>query len=455
VGHTATQQAGSGGLSATEHRLDNGLRLVLSEDHLTPVAAVCLWYDVGSRYEVKGRTGLAHLFEHLMFQGSAQVAGNGHFELVQAAGGSLNGTTSFESTKYYETMPAHQLELALWLEADRMGSLLAALDEQSLENQRNVVKNERRQRYDNVPYGTAFERMTALVYPEGHPYHHTPIGSMADLDAATLDEARAFFRTNYAPNNAVLAVVGDIDPEQAHRWVEKYFGSIPSHDGKVAPRDGMLPGIIGTQLRAEIQEKVPARALMAAYRLPHDGTCECDAAELALTVLGDGKSSRLYNRLVRRDRTAITAGFGLLRLAGAPSLGWLDVKASGGTRIPQIEAAVDEELARLGAEAPNAEEMERAQALLEREWLDRLGTVTGRADELCRYAVLFGDPQLMFTAVNRILGVTAEEVRAVAAARLRPDNRAVLVYETVTSEDPADPAAGQASAAGQKEEADR
>ncbi len=451
MGHTATKQARSGSLTATEHRLDNGLRLVLSEDHLTPVAAVCLWYDVGSRQEVKGRTGLAHLFEHLMFQGSAQVKGNGHFELVQGAGGSLNGTTSFERTNYFETMPAHQLELALWLEADRMGSLLAALDEESMENQRDVVKNERRQRYDNVPYGTAFERLTALAYPEGHPYHHIPIGSMADLDAATLDDARAFFGANYAPNNAVLAIVGDIDPDQALAWVEKYFGSIPSYDGKMPPRDGTLPDIIGKELREEILEEVPARALMAAYRLPRDGTRECDAADLALTVLGGGMSSRLYNRLVRRDRTAVTAGFGLLRLAGAPSLGWLDVKASGGAEIPQIEAAVDEELARLGAEAPTAEEMERAQALLEREWLDRLGTVAGRADELCRYAVLFGDPQLAFTAVNRIFDVTAEEVRAVAMARLRPDNRAVLVYEPVTSEDTAGTAVGgvgdQASAA--------
>jgi predicted Zn-dependent peptidase len=442
VGHTAPEQAGSGGLTATEHRLDNGLRLVLSEDHLTPVAAVCLWYDVGSRDEVEGRTGLAHLFEHLMFQGSAQVEGNGHFELVQGAGGSLNGTTGFESTKYYETMPAHQLELALWLEADRMGSLLAALDEESLENQRDVVKNERRQRYDNVPYGTALERMIALVYPEGHPYHHTPIGSMADLDAATLDDARVFFRTNYAPNNAVLAVAGDIDPEQTLRWAEKYFGSIPSHDGKAPPRDGTLPGIMGTEQRVEIREEVPARALMAAYRLPPDGTRECDAADLALTILGEGMSSRLYNRLVRRDRTAIAADFGLLRLARAPSLGWLDAKASSGAGIPQIEAGVDEELARLGAEAPTAGEMERAQALLEREWLDRLGTVAGRADELCRYTALFGDPRLAFTAVNRILDVTAEEVRAVAAERLRPDNRALLIYEPVTSDNRASPAGG-------------
>ncbi len=429
MGQTATGRVGSGGLTATEHRLDNGLRLVLSEDHLTPVAAVCLWYDVGSRQEVEGRTGLAHLFEHLMFQGSAQVKGNGHFELVQGAGGSLNGSTSFERTNYFETMPAHQLELALWLEADRMGSLLSALDQESLDNQRDVVKNERRQRYDNVPYGTAFERMAALVYPEGHPYHHIPIGSMADLDAATLDDARLFFRENYAPNNAVLAVVGDIDPEQTLRWVEKYFGSIPSYDGKAPPRDGTLPGVIGQEVRVEIREDVPARALMAAYRMPHDGTRECDAAEVALTVLGDGMSSRLYNRLVRRDRTAISAGFGLLRLAGAPSLGWLDVKASGGAGIGEIQAAVDEELARLGAEAPVGPEMDRAQALLEREWLDRLGTVASRADELCRFAVLFGDPQLAFTAAGRLLDITAEEVRAVAAARLRPDNRAVLVYE--------------------------
>jgi predicted Zn-dependent peptidase len=445
LGNPAINQTGTVGLTATEHRLDNGLRLVLSEDHLTPVAAVCIWYDVGSRHEIAGRTGLAHLFEHLMFQGSAQVKGNGHFELVQGAGGSLNGTTSFERTNYFETMPAHQLELALWLEADRMGTLLTALDDESLDNQRDVVKNERRQRYDNVPYGTAFERLTALAYPEGHPYHHTPIGSMADLDAATLADARAFFRANYAPNNAVLSIVGDIDPHQTLAWADKYFGSIPAHGGKMPLRNAELPDIIGTQLRQVVREDVPARALMAAYRLPHDGTRECDAADLAVTVLGNGMSSRLYNRLVRHDRTAITADFGLMRLAGTPSLGWLDVKASGGTDVPQIESAIDEELARLGADGPSPEELERAQAQLEREWLDQFSTVAGRADELCRYAVLFGDPQLAFTAVSRILDITAAEVTAVAAARLRPDNRAVLVYEPTSPAEPA--AAGQDRAA--------
>jgi predicted Zn-dependent peptidase len=310
-----------------------------------------------------------------------------------------------------------------------MGSLLAALDQESLDNQRDVVKNERRQRYDNVPYGTAFERLTALAYPEPHPYHHTPIGSMADLDAASLEDARAFFRTYYAPNNAVLAVVGDIDPEQTLAWAEKYFGTIPAHDGKPAPRDGSLPGVMGGQLREVVEEDVPSRALMAAYRLPHDGTRESDAADLALTILGGGESSRLHNRLVRRDRSAVAAGFGLLRLAGAPSLGWLDVKTSSGVEVPAIEAAVDEELARFAQDGPTAEEMERAQAQLEREWLDRLATVGGRADELCRFAVLFGDPQLALSAVQRVLEITPEEVRAIAAATLRPDNRAVLVYE--------------------------
>ncbi|MER5866938.1 pitrilysin family protein [Kitasatospora sp. NPDC002040] len=432
--------ASTRGLAITEHRLANGLRVVLSEDHLTPVTAVCLWYDVGSRHEVKGRTGLAHLFEHLMFQGSANVSNNGHFELVQGAGGSLNGTTSFERTNYFETMPAHQLELALWLEADRMGSLLAALDDASMENQRDVVKNERRQRYDNVPYGTAFEKLTALSFPDGHPYHHTPIGSMADLDAATLEDARAFFRTYYAPNNAVLSIVGDLDPEQTIAWVEKYFGTIPAHDGKQPPRDGALPEVIGREIRELVQEDVPSRALMAAYRLPHDGTREADAADLALTILGSGESSRLYNRLVRRDRTAVAAGFGLLRLSGAPSLGWLDVKTSGDATIEQIETAVDEELARFAAEGPSAEELERAQAQIEREWLDRLATVAGRADELCRYAVLFGDPKRLNDALGKVLDISAEEVKALAAARLRPDNRAVLVYEPTTTDDTADAA---------------
>ncbi|CAM5373289.1 hypothetical protein SCALM49S_01928 [Streptomyces californicus] len=295
MGHTATAQAGSGGLTATEHRLANGLRVVLSEDHLTPVAAVCLWYDVGSRHEVKGRTALAHLFEHLMFQGFGQVKGNGHFELVQRGRRLAQRHHQLRADQLLRDH-AHPPAGAGALAGRRTTWAPSSTPsyEESMENQRDVVKNERRQRYDNVPYGTAFERLTALSYPEGHPYHHTPIGSMADLDAATLEDARAFFRTYYAPNNAVLSVVGDIDPEQTLAWIEKYFGSIPSHDGKQpARRDGTLPGIIGEERRELVTAEVPARARMAAYRLPHDGTRACDAADLALTVLGSGETSRL------------------------------------------------------------------------------------------------------------------------------------------------------------------
>jgi predicted Zn-dependent peptidase len=436
--------APAGAFTATEHRLDNGLRVVLSEDRLTPVAAVCLWYDVGSRHEQPGRTGLAHLFEHLMFQGSANVSGSGHAELVQGAGGSFNGTTSFERTNYFETMPAHQLELALWLEADRMGSLLTALDQENLDNQRDVVKNERRQRYDNQPYGTAFEKLVAMAFPEGHPYHHMPIGSMADLDAASLRDCQDFFRTYYAPNNAVLSVVGDIDSAQTLTWIEKYFGSIPANHSKPQPADGTVPPLLGGEQRELVREDVPSRALTAAYRLPVDGTRAADAADLALTVLGAGESSRLNIRLVRRDRLAVVAGLGMMRQSGTASIGWLDVKTSGDSRIEDIEAVVAEEFARFAAEGPTEEEMVRAKAQMEREWLDRLETVGGKADELARYAVLFGDPLLATTAVRRVLDITAAEVQAVAAERLVPENRAVLHYEPTGG--PADEADGDVEA---------
>ena len=236
VSHAPTQRAGSGGLTATEHRLGNGLRLVLSEDHLNPVAAVCLWYDVGSRYEVQGRTGLADLFEHLMFQGSAQVKGNGDFESCPGCGRLAQRDDELRAHQLFRDHARARAGAGALAGGRPHGLAACGVGEESLQNQRDVVKFERRQRYDNVPYGTAFERMIALAYREGHPYHHTPIGSMADLDAVTLDDARAFFRANYAPNNAVLAVVGEIDSGQTRRWVEKYFGSIP-----VLRRQGAAP----------------------------------------------------------------------------------------------------------------------------------------------------------------------------------------------------------------------
>ncbi|WP_442806611.1 M16 family metallopeptidase [Streptomyces sp. NBC_01022] len=426
------------GFDLSEHRLANGLRVVLSEDHNVPVAAVNVWYDAGSRHDPPGRSGLAHLFCMLMFQGSAQVVGNDHFNLVQRCGGSLNGSTSFERANYFQTVPAHHLELVLWLEADRMGSLLTAMSNGDMENCGDIVKNERRQRYDAVQYGNVFERLVAMVYPDGSSYHHVPIGSNSDRDKVTLKEAQEFFRTYYTPNNTVMAVVGDIDPERTLAWVDKYFGSIPANYALPAlPASGITEEIMMGERREHVVADVSQSAFMAAFRLPRDGSRECDAADLALTILGGGESSRFYNRLVRQDGLAASAGFGLLRLAGAPSLGWLDVKSIDSTteKLGAIENAIDEEMDRFAIEGPSPDELERAQATLEREWLDRLGTVAGRADEFCRYAVLFGDAQLALSSLGNVLDVSADEVRAVAARHLRRGNRAVVTYEPSMARD--------------------
>jgi len=300
----------------TDERLGNGLRLIMSPDPLAPVAAVNLWYNVGSRHEVPGQTGLAHLFEHMMFQGSRNVGKAEHFRLVSGAGGTLNGTTWVDRTNYFETVPSHHLELILWLEADRMGGLLDALGQETLDNQRDVVKNEKRQSYDNRPYGSSSEKLQAAVFPKGHPYHHSTIGSMEDLDAASLEDVRAFFRTYYAPNNAVLSIVGDFEPDVARGWVEKHFGSIPANPNIPAPPDGSLPPLMGAEVRQTVPDRVPMSRLYIGYRSPPLGTPEFDALSMATVVLAQGKGSRLYGDLVRGKELAQDVGIGAGLLQG-------------------------------------------------------------------------------------------------------------------------------------------
>src|SRR5437773_6652055 len=234
--------------------LDNGLFVTLSEDHTAPIAAVNLWYHVGSANEKTGRTGFAHLFEHMLFQGSAHVGSNEHFELIQRAGGTLNGSTWLERTNYFETVPSNQLELALWLEANRMGYLLPAMTQEKLDTQRDVVKNERRWSVDNQPYGTWWERLPALCFPESHPFHHSLIGSMEDLSAASLDDIGEFFATYYRPSNAVLTIAGDFDPEQALTMVERHFGSIPPGERKTPLPDMSLPPVFGQWKREVVRD---------------------------------------------------------------------------------------------------------------------------------------------------------------------------------------------------------
>ncbi|HXI81110.1 MAG TPA: pitrilysin family protein [Verrucomicrobiae bacterium] len=415
-------------VSFTDERLPNGLRLIISVDRLAPVVAVNLWYDVGSKHEIEGKTGFAHLFEHVMFQGSRNVGKAEHMALVQAAGGTLNGSTWLDRTNYYETLPSHQAELALWLEADRMGTLLDALSQENLDNQREVVKNEKRWSYDNRPYGSWYEKLQAHLFPPEHPYHHVTIGSMEDLDAASVEDVSAFFRTWYAPNNAVLSVVGDVDPDAVRRWTERYFGGIPANPAIPKLGDLSLPPTLGEERRETVHDKVPLPRVYVGFRAPAFGDPRLDALDIAAQILAGGKGSRLHRRLVRDERTAQDVALVPLGFVGGASIvaGWATVRP--GVAVDRVEAALHEELERLGRETITDDELARARALIETEELGGLSRVEERADRLSMYATLFDDPDLINQMLPRYLGVTAEQIRAVAADVFRPDNRVVLTY---------------------------
>jgi zinc protease len=397
-----------------QHALDNGLRVVVRENHAAPAVAVNLWYEVGSRHEEPGRTGLAHLFEHLMFEGSRNVGSGEHFALLEPLGAGLNASTSFDRTNYYETVPSGALDLALWLEADRMGGLLDALDLPSLDNQRDVVKNERRQSYDNRPYGTAWERLFALGFADPHPYHHMPIGSMDDLDAASLDDVRAFFSRHYGPDNAVLTIVGDVTAEAALAAAARWFDPL-APIGAAAPPPAVAPTPITSALLDEVREDVPASASYLLWQLPADPDPVCDAAALAIRIVADGPSSRLQNRLVRREERAQAVGGEVERLVGGASAGIVIVRARDGIESAALEDAVAEEFARLAATGPTPRELAQALALITREQLEQTASFGGAADELSHYASLFGDPVLADTVVDRLAAVTPEQIAAVAA----------------------------------------
>jgi len=428
----------------TDERLANGLRLIVSEDHLAPVVAVNIWYAVGSKHEQPGKTGFAHLFEHVMFQGSAHVSKTEHFGLIQSVGGTMNGTTWLDRTNYFETVPSNQLEVALWLEADRMGTLLEALNQENLDNQRDVVKNEKRWSYDNRPYGSWVEKILGGVFPPEHPYHHPTIGSMEDLDAASLDDVRAFFRMHYAPNNAVLTIVGDVEQGEARRLTERYFGRIPANPAlPVDLGDLSLPPTLGSERRETVEDRVPLARIYWGFRSPAAGDPRLDALEIAGQILAGGKGSRLHRRLVREERLAQDVSFFSLGLVGGASAtaGWATARP--GVALDRLEAVYWEELQRLASEPPTADELERARALIETDELGALQRVEERADRLSMYATLFDDPGLVNRMLPRYLAVTAEQIRDACAAVFRPDNRYVLTYV------PAEGSAGESAGDGE------
>ncbi len=409
------------------HRLANGLRVNLSLDQSVPIVGVNLWYAVGSRNERPGRTGFAHLFEHMMFQGSAHVSKNRHFELVEQAGGSLNASTWFDRTNYYETLPSHHLELALWLESDRMGWLLPAMNPEKLHNQQEVVKNERKERYDNQPYGDWDERLQALVFPADHPYHHPVIGSMEDIGAATLEDVAEFFRTFYVPNNAVLTLAGDFDPDSALDLVDRYFGAIPSGDPiPDLPGDLAISPLIGGTVEAEVVGDVPLPRVYLGLRVPPLRSEDFHAADVVSTILGGGKASRLYRSLVREKRVAKDVLSYLFPLQTSASLLLFWVTGFPGAKPDVLRRALLDELEDLGS--VNQGELDRAVALSETHLMRSVQQVGTRADLLSMFDQVFDDPARLNTEVDRIRAVTRSQVRDFGARFLGSENRAFLTY---------------------------
>jgi zinc protease len=410
----------------SKRTLANGLDVLVHEDHACPIVAVSVWYHVGSKNEVPGHTGFAHLFEHLMFEGS-QHYDRGYFHPLQEAGASLNGSTNADRTNYWEVVPTNALELALWMESDRMGFLLPALTDTKFENQREVVLNERRQNYENRPYGLAGMAIVAALYPPDHPYHWLTIGAADDLRSATLDEVRAFFQTYYRPRNASLALAGDVDPRRAVELADQYFGEI---DGghEPAPVSSAAPPPLASEIRLVLEDRVELPRVYIGWHSPalfDEGDAELD---LVADLLASGKTSRLYRALVydQRIATEIAASQNSRELG---SFFQIVATAAPGRTLAEVERAIDRELTALVAKGPTAGELERCLAQAEAHFIYRLQTVGGfggKSDQLNAYNVFRDDPGYFARDLARYRAATASALRQMAARYLRLDRRVLL-----------------------------
>jgi predicted Zn-dependent peptidase len=409
-------------IAFSDMRLKNGLRVIVSEDHSAPVFAIAISYNVGSRDERKGRTGFAHLFEHMMFKGSENVGPGEHPYLMFMYGGSMNGTTNKERTLYFEILPANQLDLALFLEADRMRSLV--ITKEALQNQINAVQEERRLRVDNQPYGRTFEVLERLAY-ENPAYAHSVIGSMEDLTAATVDDVAAFFKTYYAPNNAVLSIVGDVDTKTALEKVRKHFEAIPSQPAP-PPVDVTEPP--QTEERRATVDDPLARLprLDIAYKVPPSSSPDDDALEVLTTILASGRSSRFYEVIVRQKQLASgPVGAGADETRG-PGLLNVVATAAPGKTLAELEAAIDVEIERVKAGPIENWEMEKARNNALTAVVSGLGSTLQRAVLLGEYALFFDKPDMINTRAEDIAKVTAADVQRVARTYLVKTGRTVV-----------------------------
>ena len=412
-------------LTLETYELANGLKVVLNEDHSAPLVAVNLWYHVGSKNERVGRTGFAHLFEHMLFSGSQHVGNNEHFRYVQSVGGVLNGTTFFDRTNYFETLPSNYLALGLWLESDRMGFFLPALTQEKLDIQREVVKEERRQRYDNVPYGTAFERLLNLAYDPDYSYHWPTIGSMEDLQAASLDDIREFFATWYRPDNCTLTLVGDFIPGEAKQLVERYFGDIAA--GGSFPQFTLERQPQNFERRETFASRVQLPRLYHLYHLPKMGAPEWIHADLLTTILAADKASRLERSLVHEQQIAQDVAAYVLPTEATGIL-LVQATAKEGVSIEAIEHAVDDEIARIASGGITEDELTRAKNRAEIEYAHQIENYDSRADLIGMLSTYFDDPHILETWLEPYRGASADDLANVARHFLVAENRATSLF---------------------------
>jgi len=428
-----------------QRTLDNGLRVIVHPDRSVPLVATHLMYHVGSKNEPPGRRGFAHLFEHLLFQGSENVPEGEHFRRIQAAGGTLNGTTWFDRTNYYETLPSGDLDLALWLESDRMGFLLPAITQAKLDNQRDVVKNERRQAYENRPYGLAVESMLARAFPAGHPYRHPTIGFMADLDAASLDDVRGWFESWYGPNNAVLVISGAVDPAQAFRRAEHWFGEIPSRP--IPERTAVQKIRAGMPGEAVLSDRVSVPRVYMLYHAPAFPDPGFEPADVLCSLLAEGQSSRLYRALVYEQRVAADVS-AFVWPTECVGMMWVVTTGRPGVQPRDLEAAVTDVLEQLRSDGPTDRELEGARNRARRQLVRQLDSVTRRADLLAHATVLRGDPDYINQVFERYEEMPADAVATSADTILDPARRSVVHIVPDGSRGASDPGVPLAAGSG-------
>ena len=403
-------------ISVESFTLPNGLQVLLHEDHSTPIVAVNTWYHVGSSNEQLGRTGFAHLFEHIMFMGSQHVPVGAFDTWLEAAGGNNNGSTNQDRTNYYEIVPSNALPLALWLDADRMGWLIPTMDLPKLDLQRDVVKNERRQNYDNVPYGRAYETILAALYPKTHPYSWPTIGSMADLSAASLNDVKDFFRTYYAPNNATIAIAGDFNRDSVKTWINRYFAQIPRGPAEPMQRTPAV-AVLTRDTSVVLEDRVQLPRLYYAWHTVKSFAPDDAALDVAAFILAGDRSSRLYRRLVYDLQVAqrVSASQNGGRLDGFFQI---DATPKEGRAPTEIAKLIDDEIAALVKSAPTQREVLRAQNTLRANFLDQLASVLGKADQLNYYNYYVGSPDYTQQDAARYDAVTAADVQRVVAQYL-------------------------------------